>query len=469
MAEKHTVVAFGRMNPPTIGHSALVDKVKQHAQKIGGEAQIHLSKSEDPKKNPLSYKDKVGYAKKAFGSIVKDSSAKNPLEVLKSLHGKTDHVTMVAGSDRVKEYKSLLNKYNGNPDHYSFKSINVISAGSRDPDSEDISGMSASKMREHARSKDHHNFSRGLPNNLKDDSHEIMKKVRSGMKVEESTAKNILSTIYELKTSKKQSYRLKSIVSGNARRMTIGKTFAADPTKKAVPKNPGLKPRNIKAPEASKRNKKIQFNEATGYEKKPRTKAGLTHAYSKGLSHSTQLKRKAHWKKTSKMDPKDPRAYTPAPGDKQAKTKLSKHTLAYRKKFGENVDLHEKEISALRKKSEKSGIPYGILKKVYDRGMAAWRTGHRPGTTPQQWAFARVNSYITKGKTYHTTDKDLREENNDLNESYNSFLVDKPAGYGTFLTARELGILMKGGFEHHPDVQEAISCQKKKKKDDIDE
>jgi len=70
--------------------------------------------------------------------------------------------------------------------------------------------------------------------------------------------------------------------------------------------------------------------------------------------------------------------------------------------------LEEKQIDALKKKSEKTGIPYGILKQVYNRGMAAWRTGHRPGTTPQQWAFARVNSFATKSKgTWGGADKDL--------------------------------------------------------------
>ena len=68
------------------------------------------------------------------------------------------------------------------------------------------------------------------------------------------------------------------------------------------------------------------------------------------------------------------------------------------------------ENEGLKKKAAKSGISYGTLKKVYNRGMAAWRTGHRPGTTPQQWGMARVNSYITKGKgTYHGADKDLRD------------------------------------------------------------
>ena len=102
------------------------------------------------------------------------------------------------------------------------------------------------------------------------------------------------------------------------------------------------------------------------------------------------------------MDDDNPAAYTPAPGDKDKsgklkKTKPSKHTLKFRKMYGEEtMDLNEK-IEGLVNKSKKSGVAYGILKKVYNRGMAAWRTGHRPGTTPQQWAFARVNSFLSGG------------------------------------------------------------------------
>ena len=78
-------------------------------------------------------------------------------------------------------------------------------------------------------------------------------------------------------------------------------------------------------------------------------------------------------------------------------------------KFSTYTEILENE--GLKKKAAKSGISYGTLKKVYNRGMAAWRTGHRPGTTPQQWAMARVNSYIGKGKgTYHGADKDLRDD-----------------------------------------------------------
>mgnify|MGYP003676350208 FL=1 len=120
--------------------------------------------------------------------------------------------------------------------------------------------------------------------------------------------------------------------------------------------------------------------------------------YYKGLSKSEKESRAKHFAKGG--------SESPAPGDKDAKTKPSKHTQKYKKMFGEeNI---EEAIEGLKNKSEKSGISYGVLKKVYDRGMAAWKGGHRPGTTPQQWAFARVNSFITKGKgTWGGADSDL--------------------------------------------------------------
>jgi hypothetical protein len=156
-------------------------------------------------------------------------------------------------------------------------------------------------------------------------------------------------------------------------------------------------------------------------------------AYYRGLSKSTIAARKAHWAKTSKMDTKNPAAYEPAPGDATAKTKESKHTKAYRAKFGEEVELEEEMIdeeagSALAKKAKSSGVSLGTLRTVYKRGVAAWRTGHRPGTTPQQWGMARVNSYITKGKgTYHGADKDLREE--DSIKSFSEFVEELELGY----------------------------------------
>jgi hypothetical protein len=127
--------------------------------------------------------------------------------------------------------------------------------------------------------------------------------------------------------------------------------------------------------------------------------------YYKGLSKSTSDKRSAHFNRQTRMSDDDPSAYKPAPGDAHADTKTSKWTKAYADKYGE--ELEESELSALQKKSEKTGIAYSILKKVFDRGMAAWKTGHRPGANQQQWAYARVNSFIVGGPTQKTTDADL--------------------------------------------------------------
>jgi hypothetical protein len=126
--------------------------------------------------------------------------------------------------------------------------------------------------------------------------------------------------------------------------------------------------------------------------------------YFSGLAPSTKDKRDAHFKKTAKLDPDDPKAYELAPGDARAKTKPSKHTKKYQQMFG------EQKIEGLVKKAKETGVDYNILKQVYDRGMAAWRTGRRPGTTPHQWAFARVNSFLTGGKTQQSTDKDLFDQ-----------------------------------------------------------
>ena len=170
--------------------------------------------------------------------------------------------------------------------------------------------------------------------------------------------------------------------------------------------------------------------------------------YSGIKSKSTKSARDAHFKKGTKMDDDNPAAYKPAPGDASGKTKPSKHTLAFKKKFGEDVEQEIKDIKSwseldetieqykdeygtdyrikldrtvsemfdellsenegVKKKAAKSGMPYGILMKVYNRGMAAWRTGHRPGTTPQQWGMARVNSFVTKSSgTWGKADSDL--------------------------------------------------------------
>lgn len=179
----HAVVAWGRVGIPTEGHQKLVDAVKSHAEKVGGHPMVFLSHTQDPKKNPLSYNDKIKYAQKAFGDVVKKAPHKTIIDVMKGLQDKGyKHVTVIAGEDRVPEYDSMLKKYNGRD--YKFDSVDVKSAGHRDPDAEGVEGMSASKLRAHAQSGNVEMFKSGLASNVKQDAPEIMRKVRKGMNVE---------------------------------------------------------------------------------------------------------------------------------------------------------------------------------------------------------------------------------------------------------------------------------------------
>ena len=132
--------------------------------------------------------------------------------------------------------------------------------------------------------------------------------------------------------------------------------------------------------------------------------------YVAGLSDKEKKSHDRHLEKQGKKSDSDKSAYKQSPADKVAKTKTSKFTKKYKQMYGEDMSIEE-AIKGLQNKSKKSGMSYSILKKVYDRGMAAWKGGHRPGTTPQQWAFARVNSFITKSPgTWGKADSDLAKK-----------------------------------------------------------
>lgn len=160
--------------------------------------------------------------------------------------------------------------------------------------------------------------------------------------------------------------------------------------------------------------------------KNPRDKeSDLPKAYVKGLSPATAKARKAHWDRANKLSDRDPRAYEPAPGDAGAKTVPSKATREIRKIMNkEEIEITEEAENSLAAKSKKFGVPLGTLKTVYKRGVAAWNSGHRPGTNAQQWGHARVNSYLRKGKgTYHGADKDLREAKDSREYGYEGEMV----------------------------------------------
>ena len=181
---KHSVMAFGRMNPPHSGHQSVVDKVADVAKKVGAKrGRVVVSHSQDKKKNPLDQKSRMGYIKKMNpANKVRGSSKEHPnfLSYAKKLHKKgTTDLHVVTGSDRAKEFKKTLDKYNNHPDHYSFKSINVHSAGDkRDPKAKGTTGASGTKQREYAKAGDYKSFSKNLPKSLAKDGKSMYDKMR---------------------------------------------------------------------------------------------------------------------------------------------------------------------------------------------------------------------------------------------------------------------------------------------------
>jgi len=179
---KTAVFTFGRMNPPTTGHEKLIQKVADVAKQHGAKGHIVLSHSHDNKNNPIPQDKKIGYVQKINKNVHvhgSDKDAPNFLSQAKKFHSQGhDHLVMVAGSDRVGEYEKILNKYNGHPDHFNFKSIKVVSAGQRDPDSEGTTGISGTKMRAFAKSGDEASFKGGLPKALHGQHKQIMSHIK---------------------------------------------------------------------------------------------------------------------------------------------------------------------------------------------------------------------------------------------------------------------------------------------------
>ena len=558
---KAVVLGWGRMNPITVGHEKLVNKIKSVARQESATPLIYISHSQDAKKNPLDYDDKIMLAKKAFGNkLIVKSNARTIIQIMQELQKKFSRVILVVGQDRIKQFDDLLNKYNGKD--YTFDNISIVSAGDRDPDSEGVDGMSASKMRVAASQGDFKKFKTGLPRRLQSDAQDVYDMVRGGMKIAEMLELDEALTIQQRRMRAITMRKFKSKIAQGRRRMAkkaatidklksrarkaaikiIRKKVAGKKGEKYATLSPSEKmlidkrvakkksaidriakkllPQVRKADLAKLSGKKSTNEEfesflvneefaqlfeepTTGQDPDIKDKKGTQPAvYYKGLAKSTKDKRDAHFKKHGKKDDDDNSAYKPAPGDADSETKTSKHTKRYHQMFNkegqikldrrfrafrsrkEEVELdeisintdaekrlkkqhkdersnlskeHEREMDGLltrelrkkitqvnkeefqsekdliafieettndvfdqveldeakgneglKKKAEKSGMPLGILRQVYNRGIAAWKTGHRPGPTPQQWGFARVNSFITKSSgTWGKADADL--------------------------------------------------------------
>jgi len=382
---KAVVLGWGRMNPITVGHEKLVNKIKSVARQESATPLIYISHSQDAKKNPLDYDDKIMLAKKAFGNkLIVKSNARTIIQIMQELQKKFSRVILVVGQDRIKQFDDLLNKYNGKD--YTFDNITIVSAGDRDPDSEGVDGMSASKMRVAASQGDFKKFKTGLPRRLQSDAQDVYDMVRGGMKIAEMLELDEALTIQQRRMRAITMRKFKSKIAQGRRRMAkkaatmdklksrarkaaikiIRKKVAGKKGEKYATLSPSEKmlidkrvakkksaidriakkllPQVRKADLAKLSGKKsaneefesFLFNEefaqlfeepTTGQDPDIKDKKGTQPAvYYKGLAKSTKDKRDAHFKKHGKKDDDDNSAYKPAPGDADSETKTSKHT-----------------------------------------------------------------------------------------------------------------------------------------------
>jgi len=191
---KTAVVAFGRMNPPTIGHAKLVETIKS----IKGDHFLFLSQTQELDNNPLDFNTKIKFVEQFFPEItVGNSDVKNPVQMLQRLQeqGYTK-IIYVAGSDRIEQFQKLFDSYNGKSDKkgvipFEFESIQVISAGDRDPNTKGTAGMSASKMRTAAKNGNFTYFKSGAPALAE----ELYDAVREGMGINEINFKNVAMNV----------------------------------------------------------------------------------------------------------------------------------------------------------------------------------------------------------------------------------------------------------------------------------
>ena len=405
--KSQVVVSFGRMNPMTNGHEKLADKIKAEAKKRNADAKLYLSHSTNPKKDPLDFKTKVKFAKKAFGPMVQNSAARTIIEVAKELSGKYDDLIVVVGSDRIPEFKTLLNKYNGKD--FTFKTIEVVSAGERDPDAEGVSGMSGSKMRGFVASDDFNSFKQGVPSKLSDsDAKALFDAVKRGMNLKEELEQQDEAVLgYAQRRQRAQQFRRiqKRLIRARAfqakrfadpkrlkrraakmayqffrGRLSGGKNYAGLSAGEKITVDtrlqkmlPAIKKFAVRLVPAA-RSKEVARRQSMMMKKEdlnhifaefivekptiPQDKdvakrdGTQPKTYYAGVSKDDKDARAAHFERNTPKSDSDKSAYADAPGDKEAREKgmkQSKHTLKFKQMYGEAVKTPEdrKEISRL--------------------------------------------------------------------------------------------------------------------------
>src|SRR6056300_1445326 len=373
MEGKSVAFTFGRFSPPTIGHEKLIDKVKSQST---NDYKIYLSRSQDTKKNPLSPRDKLNVMKDMFpthASNIELNPTNMVLDLATNLYNKGySDVTMVVGSDRVREFDGILKKYNdvkSRHGYYNFDSIKVVSAGERDPDAEGATGMSASKMRAAAEKGDEKSFSKGVPSGYRKVP-QLMKMVRKGMNLAASYGGMIHSApekpMVSLKEFEQNQIRdlyvremifnvgdkvdyVKEDIQGQVKRRgtnyvvlednnnNLHKAWIWDCIPIAANREAEVREYDLNVDYGFKAVSNIEEDtDKTPQDKTVAKKPGTQpKKYYKDLSKGEKEKRADFFKRQKYKKSDDEDDYKPAPGDKDAKTKPSKHTLKYKKMFGE--------------------------------------------------------------------------------------------------------------------------------------
>ena len=373
---KSVAFTWGRFNPPTIGHEKVINKVKSQPT---NDYKIFLSRSNDPKKNPLSPKDKLSIMKKMFPSHARNIEINQTnmiLDIATMLYKKGySDVTMVAGSDRVREFETMLTKYNGVSSRhgmYNFDNIKVVSAGERDPDADGASGMSASKMRAAAAKGDIKSFEKGLPRGA--DADGIMKQVRKGMNLTASYMyMRNLKPVASLEQFEQQQIRdlyirdqifnigdtvdyIKEDLQGKVVRKGTNFIVVEDAKNNlhkawiwdCIPvsttnREAEMREHNLNVDYGFEAVSEVKEDmDAQPQDKDVKKKDGTQpKKYYKDLKKGTKDKRADHFKNkdTTKNDNKA------APGDKDAKTKPSIHTKKYKQMYGEVYEIGTPEYT----------------------------------------------------------------------------------------------------------------------------
>ena len=348
--EKKIVFSFGRMNPPTIGHEKLVNKIKSEAKARGADARLYLSHTSNKEKDPLTYNEKAKYAKKAFG-IFKKSRARTIIEVAKELEadGYTD-ITLVFGEDRDAEMVNLIKRYNGKD--FNFNSINSVSAGKRDPNAKGVEGISGTKLRELAKTGKLDLFKQALASKLSDrEKTAIYNQIRKVYSISDDVMfdRDELREAYLMG----EFFNVGDIVY-DMNEETEYEIIEQGPNFVYCKGEDGNVYTKWLSDLSEKKKKDDEDRSTVRQDKDIADKSGTQPAkYYKGIkSKSTKSARDAHFKKGAKKSDDDPSAYEPAPGDATAKTKPSKHTKKFKQMFGEVSTDEEDNPRIARKKGQ---------------------------------------------------------------------------------------------------------------------